>query len=189
MMKTASRPTASYRRLGRLMTTTALALGTVAASALFVTTAGATTGSQVTVSEETVPNMGKVLVAKGTPVYLLSQNHGGCASACQKIWPPVTLPHNVKSATAGRGVQHSKLGTTSGPHGLRQVTYNGHRLYWYVGDNVRGKVKGNFTDQWGKWTAVVVAKAPSSSGGSSASSTTSTSGSGGSNAGSGGVSF
>jgi predicted lipoprotein with Yx(FWY)xxD motif len=184
-MKTARCPTASYRRLGYLVTTSALALATVSASALSATTAEAATSPKVTVSVMTVPNMGKVLVSKGTPLYVLSHNRSACDASCLKIWPAVTLAHNVKSATAGQGVQHSKLGTASGPHGLRQVTYNGHRLYWFVGDNVKGKVKGNITDQWGKWTAVVVAKAASSSTGSS----TSTTSSGGTSAGSGGVSF
>jgi predicted lipoprotein with Yx(FWY)xxD motif len=185
MMKTAHRPTAPYRRLGYFVTTAALALGAMSASVLSATTAGAST-DKVTISVTTVPNMGKVLISKGIPVYVLSHTRSACTASCQKIWPQVTLPHNVKSATAGQGVQHSKLGTTSGPHGLRQVTYNGHRLYWFVGDNVKGKVKGNFTDQWGKWTAVVVAKAPSSSSSNSSSTTTT---SGGTNAGSGGVSF
>jgi predicted lipoprotein with Yx(FWY)xxD motif len=187
-MKTARRPAARYRRLGYFVSTTALVLGAMTASALS-TSAGASTNSKVTISVMTVPNMGKVLVSKGTPLYVLSHNQSACETSCQKIWPPVTLPHNVKSASAGQGVQHSKLGSTSGPHGLRQVTYDGHRLYWFVGDNAKGKVKGDFTDKWGKWTAVVVAKAPSSSHGGSTPSSTSTTGSGGTNAGSGGVSF
>ncbi len=181
-MKTVRLSTASRRRLGYLVTT-ALALGTVSASALSVSTADATT-TKVTIAATTEGNMGKVLTSKGAPLYVLSHNKSACSGTCLKIWPAVTLPAHVNSAAAGQGVQHSKLGTASGPHGLRQVTYNGHRLYTFVGDNAKGKVKGDITDQWGKWTAVVVAKAPSSSGSSSTSTT-----SGGSSAGSGGASF
>jgi predicted lipoprotein with Yx(FWY)xxD motif len=187
-MNIARRPSVTRSQLGYLVAT-ALALGTVSASALSVSAAGATTSSKVTVSVENVSNMGKVLISKGTPLYVLSHNKSACTGACLKIWPPLTLPAGVKSATAGSGVQHSKLGTASGPHGLHQVTYNGHRLYWFVADKVPGKVKGNITDQWGKWTAVVVAKAPSSSGSHSSGNSSTSTTSGGSSAGSGGVSF
>lgn len=82
-------------------------------------------------------------------------------------------------------MQSAKLGTTTGPKGLMQVTYGGQPVYWFAFDNVRGKIKGNITDKWGKWTAVVVTKGSSSSGSSSGSNGSS----GGSNTGSGGVSF
>ena len=77
-------------------------------------------------------------------------------------------------------MQAAKLGTTTGPNGLMQVTYGGQPVYWFSSDNVRGKIKGNITDKWGKWTAVVVSKGSSSSGSGSGSS---------SNSGSGGAGF
>ena len=48
---------------------------------------------------------------------------------------------------------------------------------------MRGKVKGNITDKWGKWTDVVVVKGSSGSGSGSSGN------SGGSSAGSGGAGF
>jgi hypothetical protein len=66
-----------------------------------------------------------------------------------------------------------------------QVTYGGQPVYWFYHDTAGGKIKGNVTDKWGKWTAVVVSKGSSTSGSGSGSSGNS----GGSNAGSGGASF
>jgi predicted lipoprotein with Yx(FWY)xxD motif len=182
-MKTTRRPGAtSHRWLGSLVTG-ALALGALSATALSAGTAGATT-KQVTVSVKTIGNS-KVLIAKGKPLYFLQPSAVSCGSSCLKVWPALTLPAGVTNATAGKGVKGGKLGTTSGPNGLMQVTYGGQPVYWFAYDNVRGKIKGNITDKWGKWTAVVVSKGSSGSGSSSGTTTTS----GGSNTGSGGVSF
>jgi predicted lipoprotein with Yx(FWY)xxD motif len=68
-------------------------------------------------------------------------------------------------------VSSSKLGTVTRAGGVRQVTYGGKPLYWFVGDTGPGQVHGDITDTWGKWTAVVTAKAKST--------TASTAGSGG----------
>ena len=184
-MKTTSRPGAtSHRRFGSLVTG-ALAVGALSATVLSAGTAGATT-KQVTVSVKTIGNS-KVLIANGKPLYILKPSTVSCGSSCLKVWPALTLPASVSSATAGKGVQSGKLGTTTGPHGLMQVTYAGQPVYWFAFDNVRGKIKGNITDKWGKWTAVVVTKGSSGSG--STGSSSGNSGSGGSNTGSGGVSF
>jgi predicted lipoprotein with Yx(FWY)xxD motif len=181
-MRITHRPAASRISLGCL-TAAALALGTVSATALSAGTAGATSG-KVTVSVATIGN-DKVLIASGKPLYFLKPSAVACGSSCLKIWPALTLPAGVSKASAGKGVQAAKLGSKSGPNGLRQVTYGGHRIYWFALDNVPGKVKGNFTDKWGKWTAVVVSKGSSTT----SPSTGSNGNSGGANSGSGGVSF
>jgi len=183
--------TTTSRWLGCLVTA-ALGLGTVSATALSSGTAGAS-GKQVTVSVMTI-GKNKVLIANGKPLYFLKPSAVSCGTGCLKIWPALTLPAGTSSATAGKGVQSSKLGTTAGPKGLMQVTYGGQPVYWFALDNVRGKVKGNITDKWGKWIAVVVSKGSSSSAGSGGSSGGSSGGnsggnSGGTSAGSGGASF
>jgi predicted lipoprotein with Yx(FWY)xxD motif len=184
-MKTTHRPAAtSHSWLGCLVTA-ALALGTVSATALSVGTAGATSGSQVTVSVATIGN-NKVLVANGKPIYVIKTPAVACGSGCLKIWPALTLPAGVSSATAGKGVQAAKLGTTAGPKGLMQVTYGGQPVYWFSLDKVRGKAKGNITDKWGKWTDVVVSKGSTGSAGAGSGSSGN---SGGSSAGSGGAGF
>ncbi len=161
----------------------ALAVGTMSTSVVAANVAGAAVRKQVTVSVETVSKMGKVLDVNGKAVYVLSPAGSKCDSSCLAIWPALTLPAGINSATAAKGVAHGKLGTTAGANGVRQVTYQGQPLYFFSGDTTRGKVKGNVTDQWGKWTAVVVGKTPSSSGGGSGG------GNSGTNAGSGGASF
>jgi predicted lipoprotein with Yx(FWY)xxD motif len=176
-MKTTHRPTAtSHAWLGCLITA-ALGLGTVSATALSAGTAGAS-GKQVTVSVMTV-GKDKVLAANGKPLYILKPSAVACGSGCLKIWPALTLPASVSSATAGKGVQRSNLGTTAGPKGLMQVTYSGKPVYFFALDNARGKVKGNITDTWGKWTDVVVSKGAGGSGSGSSSNSGSGSGGGG----------
>jgi predicted lipoprotein with Yx(FWY)xxD motif len=169
------------------LVTAALALG--AASALGTSSlAGAASTNRVVVTTMAEGKSGKVLVAKGLPLYTLA-NGAPCTGQCLQIWPALTLPAHVKAPAAGGGVARGKLGVTSGPGGTRQVTYNGQPLYWFAQDTAGGGVKGNVTDQWGKWTDVVVGKAAHAGGSSTSNGGSSSSGSGGSNAGSGGVSF
>jgi predicted lipoprotein with Yx(FWY)xxD motif len=178
MMKTTDRDRARRVPSVRLVSA-ALAAGAV--SMLPAVAAGAATGNKVKVSEEKIGNMGQVLVVKGKAVYTLSPAGSPCTGGCLKIWPAVT----AKGVTAGSGVKKSSLGVTTNG-GTHQVTYKGQPVYWYSGDT-QGTVKGNITDQWGTWTAVVVAKPKGTS--SAAPSTSTPSTSSGSNAGGGGVNF
>src|SRR6185503_12554375 len=98
--------------------------------------------------------------------------------ACLKAFPPVVLPSGMTSATAGSGVDQSKLGTATTSTGELQVTYDGKPLYWYAKDKSATKAQ-NVSDKWGKWSAVV-SKSSGSSGGS---------GSGKTDAGTGGAAF
>lgn len=158
----------------------AAAVGTLAV--LPMATAGAST-PQVKVSAQTIGSNGKVLVSGGKALYVLTPSGNGCDSACLAIWPALTV-HSGAKATAGTGVTKSKLGVTTDAKGAHQVTYGGKPVYWFIGDS-KGTLKGDISDEWGKWTAVVVAKP---AGGSGSTPTTSSSG-GGSSAGGGGVSF
>jgi len=166
-MKSTVRGVGAKVSVGRFLAI-AVAAGAVAVSVLPAASASAAT-RRVQVSAQTIGNNGKVLVSNGRALYFLVA-----------IWPALTVPAHVK-ASAGSGVQKSKLGVTTDMAGARQVTYNGQPVYWYKLDK-KGQVSGNITDQWGKWTVVVVKKP--AGGGSSSSGTTTTS-----NAGSGGVSF
>lgn len=189
-MQTIPRPAAASPIWLGCLLTGALALGTASATALSTGTAGtagATSGKQVTVSVETV-GKDKILVASGRPLYFLKASAVACRSSCLKVWPALTLAAGENKATAGSGVQAAKLGSTTGPNGQRQVTYGGQPVYWFAFDNAKGKVKGNITDKWGKWTAVVVSMGSSTSG-SGSSGTSTTGSSGGTSAGSGGASF
>jgi predicted lipoprotein with Yx(FWY)xxD motif len=89
----------------------------------------------------------------GRSVYLFEkdQHHkSSCYADCATVWPPLItdgLP------TAGAGATTSLLGTTSRTDGNKQVTYNGHPLYYYVSDgNQQGSIAGEGLDQFGaKW--------------------------------------
>jgi predicted lipoprotein with Yx(FWY)xxD motif len=156
----------------------AVAVAALAAVGLAPGLAGATTRSQTTASEvstEKNAKLGTVLVA-GNTVY--AQKGKACTGQCLKTWTPVVLPDGTTTASAGSGVDAAKLGTKTTASGALQITYGGKPLFWYTKDKAPGDVKGNVSDKFGKWSAVVTAKA--SSGGGSTSTT---------NAGTGGAAF
>ena len=161
------------------------AAAAVGALAVLPATAAGAASPQVKVSAQTIGSMGKVLVSGGKALYVLTPSGNGCDSACLAIWPALTV-HAGSKATAGSGVTKSKFGVTTDAKGAHQVTYGGKPVYFFVEDS-KGTVKGDISDEWGKWTAVVVAKPTAGSSGSG--STPTTSNSAGSSAGGGGVSF
>src|SRR5262249_16894996 len=74
---------------------------------------------------------------------------------CLKVWRPVLLPRGVMAATAGTGVDASKLGTVATANGALQITYSGQPLYWFAKDKTPGQVKGNMKNKWGRGKTVV----------------------------------
>jgi predicted lipoprotein with Yx(FWY)xxD motif len=170
----------SRARIGRTGVAAAAALGIVAAPVLAMSTAGAASKASAKLSAVKTTKFGKVL-ADGTTVYTLKPSSVPCTATCLKFWPAVTLPAGTTRARAGSGVTGSKLGSVTVTGVGLQVTYGGKKLYKFVEDKAPGQVNGNVSDQWGKWSPVVLSKPKSGSGSSS--------GSGGSTAGSGGVSF
>jgi predicted lipoprotein with Yx(FWY)xxD motif len=153
-----------------------VAMGGLSLSLAAVDTAGA--ASSVVVSTSKTAKYGTILVS-GTTLYILKPSKVACGTGCQKIWLPLTLPQGVTSATAGSGVDASKLGTVATSTGALQVTYGGKTLWWFYKDKKPGQVKGQITDKWGKWYVDATVKPAHSS----------SSNSGGSSAGTGGASF
>jgi predicted lipoprotein with Yx(FWY)xxD motif len=135
-----------------------LMIGAVAIVAMSASAAEAATHASTAsvVSSVENSNLGPILAA-GTTVYTLKPSKIGCTAACRRVWPPVLLPHGTKSATAGSGVDASKLGTVKAAKGARQITYAGKRLYWSAKDKAAGQVHGNVTNKWGKWSTVTAA--------------------------------
>lgn len=163
----------------------AAATGALCAPFMSYGPVGASTVHHSKVTIVKTAKFGKVLAA-GDTVYTLQPSSTPCTKKCLTYWPPVVLPAGAKHPRAGHGVKASKLGTKS-VHGVgRQVTYDGHLLYWYYRDTAPGEVKGNVTDTWGKWSPVFLSKSHRSAGSTPVSTSGSTSGS---TAGSGGVSF
>jgi predicted lipoprotein with Yx(FWY)xxD motif len=101
-----------------------------------------------------------------------------CSGACAQAWPALL---SKSKPSAGAGVKASDLGTIAHKGGEKQVTYDGHPLYYFVGDPHHGTTKGEGSDAFGaKWWLVSAAGSAitSSSSGSSGSSGGSGSGSG-----------
>jgi predicted lipoprotein with Yx(FWY)xxD motif len=162
------------RMAGALVALGGISLSVIAAS----TDAGA--ASSVVVSTTKNAKMGTILVS-GNTLYTLKPSKTACGTACLKIWPALVLPAGATKAKAGSGVSSSKLGTVKRSGGVVQVTYGGKPLYYFFLDTGPGQVKGNISDTWGKWSAVVTKKAAGSSSSSNSGS--------GNTAGSGGASF
>ena len=91
----------------------------------------------------------------GRAVYMFAKDSGGksaCSGACASTWPPVTA---TGSLTGSGGVTSSDLGTITRSDGTKQVTYDGHPLYFYAGDSGPGMASGQGSDQFGaKWWLV-----------------------------------
>jgi predicted lipoprotein with Yx(FWY)xxD motif len=164
-----------------LMAGALLAVGGLAVSLAAAATAGATTN--VVVAKAKNPTFGTILIS-GKTVYTLKPSKTPCSTQCLKFWPELLLPKGETHVKVGKGVNAARIGTVKRKGGRRQVTYSGKPLYFFFQDKSPGQVKGNVTDEWGKWSVVVTAKPTGTS-----TSSTSSSGSGGSTAGTGGVSF
>ena len=94
--------------------------------------------------------LGKFLVdSQGRTLYLFEKDTGTksmCSGACASVWPPSTPSGRPK---AGANVDQGLLGTTAGSDGKTQLTYNGHPLYRYVGDQAAGDTNGQGLTQFG----------------------------------------
>jgi predicted lipoprotein with Yx(FWY)xxD motif len=123
--------------------------------------------------------LGSTLVdATGRTLYLFEAdkpNSSKLPGAGRRVWPPFIAGGKPQ---AGRGVLAGQLGTTSQGGGPAQVTYNGHPLYYYVGDRKAGSTTGQGLNQFGALWYVLTANgsantitAPSGTDGATAPST------------------
>jgi predicted lipoprotein with Yx(FWY)xxD motif len=96
-------------------------------------------------------SLGNILAAgpEKHAVYLFEADHGStsaCSGACAQSWPPVTT---TGAPSAGAGANAALLGTITRPDGTKQVTYNGHPLYFFAGDSSSGEAKGQGSTAFG----------------------------------------
>jgi predicted lipoprotein with Yx(FWY)xxD motif len=93
--------------------------------------------------------------SSGRAVYLWVKDTGdmsNCNGACAGAWPPVTT---TGTATASGGATASEIGTITRSDGTKQVTYDGHPLYYFSGDSGPGTASGQGSDAFGaKWWLV-----------------------------------
>jgi predicted lipoprotein with Yx(FWY)xxD motif len=91
----------------------------------------------------------------GRAVYLFladSTGKSACDGACAAAWPPVIA---AGQPTAAGSAQATDLGTITRSDGTKQVTYDGHPLYYFSGDTGPGTDKGQGIDGFGaKWWLV-----------------------------------
>jgi predicted lipoprotein with Yx(FWY)xxD motif len=91
----------------------------------------------------------------GRAVYLWVKDTGDtsmCSGACAGAWPPVTTTGTV---TAAGSAKPADLGTITRSDGTKQVTYDGHPLYYFSGDSGAGSATGQGSDSFGaKWWLV-----------------------------------
>jgi len=127
-------------------------LSALAGSALVTATlalAGSaqTGGARVNIAKS---SLGRILVdSKGITLYDFPPDKGTtsvCYGACAALWPPLLTKGKP---VAGPGVKASLLGTTKREDGKREVTYNGHPLYYFVSDRKPGQTTGQGINQFG----------------------------------------
>jgi len=118
--------------------------------------AAASGGSGSTVITTVSSSAGTFLAtSSGHAVYLWTKDGNGmsaCSGACAGTWPPVTTTGTV---TASGGAKSSDLSTITRSDGTKQVTYDGHPLYFFSGDSGPGMASGQGNDGFGaKWWLV-----------------------------------
>jgi predicted lipoprotein with Yx(FWY)xxD motif len=134
-------------------------------------------GHSATVGVANEGNLGMILVdSQGRTLYMFQKDSGmksACFGACASDWPPLRASGKP---TVSSGANASMVGTTTRSDGKPQVTYNGHPLYLYTGDQKPGDTNGEgLTAFGGGWFALspagnqVSGQASSSGGGTSSS--------------------
>ncbi len=118
-------------------------------------TAAATSGaaSEAEINVVTDPTLGQILVGKDNmTLYAFTPDTTDtvtCAGECLVNWPPLVT---MGSPVLGAGVDQLLVKAVSGPDGSQVVSYNGHPLYYYIGDRAAGDVTGQGVG--GKWYVV-----------------------------------
>jgi predicted lipoprotein with Yx(FWY)xxD motif len=127
-------------------------LGVAVAGASPLAPAGTGTGLKTTTIGETT-----VLTnARGFTLYWFvpdTPTTSKCYGSCAAYWPPLT-----STAAASPGLP-GRIGTITRTGGSRQLSYNGHPLYTYIGDSAPGQAKGNNLNlNGGLWHEVRVSR-------------------------------
>jgi predicted lipoprotein with Yx(FWY)xxD motif len=100
--------------------------------------------------------LGKILVnSQARTLYLFKKDSGttsSCFGACVANWPPLRARG---TPTVGSGAKASLVATTMRSDGKAQVTYNGHPLYTFSGDERAGDTNGEGVNAFGgNWYVV-----------------------------------
>ncbi len=99
---------------------------------------------------------GTVLASShGLTLYYYGEDKPGsgksaCTGGCATAWPPLGAPVKAPAGVHLPG----PLGMITRPGGARQVTLNGHPLYFYAGDKAPGQAAGNGIE--GSWHVIKI---------------------------------
>jgi predicted lipoprotein with Yx(FWY)xxD motif len=143
-----------------------LGIAAIAAAATLAACGGGSTSAPTTASPSSSAPTGTVDMAStglgdilvnsgGRTLYLFEKDTGTsstCSGNCAIDWPPLTASADP---TVGNGVNAAKVGTTTRSDGTKQVTYNGHPLYFFKGDARSGDTNGQAVDAYGALWYVV----------------------------------
>jgi predicted lipoprotein with Yx(FWY)xxD motif len=140
----------------KVLTFLAAAAAILLVPASAVTASPSATSSRQATVKVAHTDLGRTLVdSKGRTLYLFKHDSGTrsrCFGQCAVAWPPL---RTSGKPTAGRGAHASLLGTTKRSDGRRQVTYKGHPLYRFQGDQKAGATNGQGINAFGGlWWAV-----------------------------------
>jgi predicted lipoprotein with Yx(FWY)xxD motif len=94
-------------------------------------------------------NYGTILAdGRGRALYLFTHDtkKSRCYGACADAWPPLLTRGAPKAV--GK-VKQDLLGTVKRSDGTKQVTYNGHPVYYYVTDKAPGEVTCQAVPEYG----------------------------------------
>jgi predicted lipoprotein with Yx(FWY)xxD motif len=143
-------------KLGIPLGSALLAAACSSAAAAPASSAPASASATGTVITTEAGSAGAFLTSgSGRTVYLWAKdgtNMSACSGACAAAWPPVTATGKL---TATGGAKASDLGTITRADGTKQVTYDGHPLYYFVGDSAPDQTSGQGSDSFGaKWWLV-----------------------------------
>jgi predicted lipoprotein with Yx(FWY)xxD motif len=110
----------------------------------------AASGGKETEVQAEDSSLGTILTDRdGNTLYLFENDADGestCYGDCAASWPAFEAKGDP---AAGDGVDASLLGTTERTDGTVQVTYNGHPLYYFGGDQAAGDTNGQeIGDVW-----------------------------------------
>jgi len=140
----------------------AIGLGALSACAPAPHPTDATAADQVKIGVRPPPPSMRI-VARKSPVgtYLADQSGrtlyvagldgvdaARCVGTCRVLWPAALVTGAV-SVQEGAGVARSSVDTIAAIGGARQVTYDGHPLYYYSGDHAPGEIRGNGCTSFG----------------------------------------
>ncbi|MDA0364855.1 MAG: hypothetical protein O3B31_07110 [Chloroflexi bacterium] len=185
-MNTARITLRTFRWVGALLGLAALMVIAVACSSSstntatpgpVTTTAAGATAAPPTAADVTVgigdDAGGKHLVGpNGHALYLFANDATGlsnCSGGCAQNWPPLPVAAGT-APTAAEGVSGT-LDAIDRVDGTRQVTLDGHPLYFFVGDTAAGQTTG---DGVGRVWSLARTGAPSAAGAAPANATQAT---------------